>query len=144
VEEEHQYLRDNPHRAQLLRLFQAAGAEYGRIDYGVGENGGIQTWEIDTNPVIMLEPWQYSPGRRPNARRYAQALMRALEEIDEEPPPRAALWRYKRNLVCAGSQIPLIVRTKARLILLRAARRAGQLPKHVGQRMRGTPSGKQS
>lgn len=143
VEEEHQYLRDNPHRPQLLRLFQAAGAEYGRIDYGVGESG-IQTWEIDTNPVIMLEPWQYSPGRRPNARRYAQALTRALNEIDDEPPPRAALWRWKRNFVCAGSQIPLILRTKATLILLKTARRAGRLPGYVGRRMRGSPSGARS
>lgn len=141
VEEEHQYLRDNPHRAQLLRLFQAAGAEYGRIDYGVGASG-IQTWEIDTNPVIMLEPWQYSPGRRPQARRYAQALMLALEEIDEEPPPRAALWRWKRNLVCAGTQIPMVLRTTAKLSLLRAIRRVGRLPGYVGRRMRrGSPGG---
>jgi hypothetical protein len=143
VEEEHRYLRDNPHRAQLLRLFQAAGAEYGRIDYGVGATG-IQTWEIDTNPVIMLEPWQYSPGRRPNARRYAQALMRAFEEIDDEPPPRAFLWRWKRSLVCAGSQAPLILRTRGKLILLRGVRRIGRLPGYVGRRMRGAPGGARS
>ena len=140
VEEEHQYLRDNPHRARLLRLFQAAGAEYGRIDYGVGESG-IQTWEINTNPVIMLEPWQYSPGRRPNARRYAQALMRALNEIDDEPPPRAFLWRLKRHLVCATSQLPLAARTKARLVVLRWLKRAARLPGYIGRRMRGSPSG---
>ena len=135
VEEEHRYLRDNPHRAQLLRLFQAAGAEYGRIDYGVAPSGGIETWEINTNPVIMLEPWQYSPGRVPNARRYAQALISAFEEIDEEASPEARLWRLKRNVVCA-SQVPLAARTRMRLGLIRALRPAGRLPAYAGRRLR--------
>jgi hypothetical protein len=135
VEEEHRYLRDNPHRAQLLRLFQVAGAEYGRIDYGISPSG-IQTWEINTNPVIMREPWQYSPGRLPNARRYAQALLRAFEEIDEEDSPPARQWRVKRNLICASSQLPPAMRTELGLGLLRVARPAGRLPAYAGRRLR--------
>jgi hypothetical protein len=143
VEEEHRFLRDNPHRAQLLRLFQAAGAEYGRIDYGIS-GSGIQTWEINTNPVIMLEPWQYSRGRLPNARRYAQALIRAFEDIDEEDSPPARQWRLKRNLVCSSSQLPPAMRTEVGLGLLRMVRPAGRLPAYAGRRLRRSSSAPRS
>src|SRR5262249_42167607 len=44
-----------PHRQALGEIFQAAGIEYGRIDYSVLD-GRIVTWEINTNPTIAV-PW---------------------------------------------------------------------------------------
>lgn len=52
VEEELDYVRTNPHAAQLLDVFDRAGIEYGRIDYGFAGDA-LQVWEINTNPMIM-------------------------------------------------------------------------------------------
>lgn len=46
------YLRDNPHREQLERVFAVAGIEYGRVDYCVVE-GRVQAFEINTNPTVI-------------------------------------------------------------------------------------------
>lgn len=51
VQEELQYLYDNPHSAQIKAIFSDARIDYGRIDYGLSD-GVIQTWEINTNPTI--------------------------------------------------------------------------------------------
>jgi hypothetical protein len=49
--EERRYVAENPHAAELMETFRLAGIEYGRIDYSV-RLGRIQTWEINSNPVI--------------------------------------------------------------------------------------------
>ncbi len=61
ADEELAYLYDNPHEAWLRRVFDVAGIEYGRIDYGL--LGDVpQLWEINTNPTIgRVGP----PRRRP-------------------------------------------------------------------------------
>jgi hypothetical protein len=51
VHEQLVYLRGNPHEAWLRDVFQVAGIDYGRIDYGVS-NGVPQAWEINVNPTI--------------------------------------------------------------------------------------------
>jgi hypothetical protein len=51
VQEGLQYQRDNPHAAWLARVFDLAGIDYGRIDYGVA-NGVPQVWEINLNATI--------------------------------------------------------------------------------------------
>lgn len=51
VQEGLQYQRDNPHAAWLARVFDLAGIEYGRVDYGVA--GGVpQVWEINLNATL--------------------------------------------------------------------------------------------
>lgn len=49
--EEQAYVRDNPHEAELRRIFAVAGVEYGRIDYAL-KDGQIQVWEINLAPTI--------------------------------------------------------------------------------------------
>lgn len=51
VQEGLQYQRDNPHAAWLTRVFDLAGIDYGRVDYGV-LNGVPQVWEINLNATI--------------------------------------------------------------------------------------------
>ena len=51
VQEGLQYQRENPHAAWLARVFDLAGIEYGRVDYGVA-NGLPQVWEINLNATI--------------------------------------------------------------------------------------------
>ena len=51
VQEGLQYQRENPHAAWLARVFDLAGIEYGRVDYGVA-GGEPQVWEINLNATI--------------------------------------------------------------------------------------------
>ncbi len=50
--EEAAYIRKNPHRDLLMRVFEAARIEYGRIDYTVHE-GRVQIFEINCNPSVI-------------------------------------------------------------------------------------------
>ena len=52
--EELEYLRDNPHERELRPIFERAGIAYGRMDYSLRKDGGIEVWEINTNPVHMV------------------------------------------------------------------------------------------
>lgn len=49
--EELAYARDNPHERELQKIFAIAGIDFGRIDYGL-VNGGIQTYEINSNATF--------------------------------------------------------------------------------------------
>jgi len=51
IAEEEEYVRTNPHEAQLRESFAAASVQYGRIDYAL-RDGQLQVWEINLNPTI--------------------------------------------------------------------------------------------
>ena len=51
VHDELDYVTQNPHEEQLLKIFELAQVEYGRMDYSI-KNGRVQTWEINLNPTI--------------------------------------------------------------------------------------------
>jgi hypothetical protein len=51
IAEELRYVLENPHQQELLKIFQLAQVEYGRIDYAI-KNGKVQTWEINLHPTI--------------------------------------------------------------------------------------------
>ena len=61
VEEELEFVSQNPHEQQLSKIFELAQIEYGRIDYSI-KNGRVQTWEINLNPTI-------GRGRRPPSKK---------------------------------------------------------------------------
>jgi len=78
--EEQHYLRNNPHESQLKAVFQLAGIDYGRVDYGVLDNKP-QIWEINTNPTLM----HIAPGPAKCSRersKFVQRMIAAFEEID--------------------------------------------------------------
>jgi len=78
--EEQHYLRDNPHESQLNAVFQLAGINYGRIDYGILDNKP-QIWEINTNPTLMhIAPGPAKCSRGGN--KFVQRMIAAFEEID--------------------------------------------------------------
>ncbi len=52
-EEESAFLKEFPHRDEIEKIFDLAEIEYGRIDYSL-HDGRVQTWEINTNPVIHV------------------------------------------------------------------------------------------
>lgn len=55
IKEELVFMRTNPHQTELRRVYDLAGIDYGRIDYGL-KDGRIQVWEINTNPQIGPPP----------------------------------------------------------------------------------------
>ena len=60
IEEEWNYVRTNPHENDVMRAFELARTEYGRMDYAM-RDGRIQVFEINTSPTLLF------PGDSKNA-----------------------------------------------------------------------------
>jgi hypothetical protein len=73
VLEELDYVTQNPHQDQLLKIFKLANVEYGRIDYAI-KNDRVQTWEINLNPTI-------GRGLRPPSKPIAPDLDAVREKV---------------------------------------------------------------
>ena len=73
VREEADYVQANPHDEWLRRVFDVAGIDYGRVDYGILD-GVPQVWEINLNPTLGTGTCR---GRR-------AALSPALRELREQ------------------------------------------------------------
>lgn len=50
---EREYLRNNQHAKQIADACQAAGIDYGRIDFAGHADGSITVFEINTNPTVF-------------------------------------------------------------------------------------------
>lgn len=81
LREEMAYLEENPHRDRLLDVFDVAGVEYGRIDYGVVD-GRVQVWEINTNPMILTPANARDVERRAAHQWFSARLADAWRELD--------------------------------------------------------------
>jgi hypothetical protein len=89
VTEELEYVRGNPHAAQLAGLFRLAGVSYGRIDYSLHE-GRVQAWEINLNPTIGRGhrptsgrvPSDLEPIRRQSKAHFYREFQSAWEAVD--------------------------------------------------------------
>jgi len=89
-----EYIDTNPHRDEIMAVFERARIQYGRVDYGVGENG-IEVWEINSNPTYSSQSneakrvhWaQFAPVMQ----KVAQALARIADQGAGRPgvPSRA-------------------------------------------------------
>jgi hypothetical protein len=55
-------LKRNPHREHLQKVFEIAGIQYGRADFGIYK-GRVQVYEINTNPAL------HEPGAHPSSTR---------------------------------------------------------------------------
>jgi hypothetical protein len=85
IEEEMEYLSANPHEPEIRRVFELAGVDYGRMDYGVVD-GRIQVWEINRNPIITLRKEEYAPAHLPAQELFVSRMIEALEALDLDPP----------------------------------------------------------
>ncbi len=106
--EEHlKYVADNPHRAQLARIFEVAGIDYGRIDYCVVE-GKVQTFEINTNPtVLQIDSWKLID-MSPYARLHEDALGKLLEHAPETPAIMNPLFKGGPEILAGNHGIEVI------------------------------------
>jgi len=77
VQEEWDYISNNPHEAQVRRAFELAKTEYGRMDYSL-RDGRIQVFEINTSPTL-LGPGNSNIAERTRRKEYvARGLHRAF------------------------------------------------------------------
>jgi hypothetical protein len=81
-EDEFRIVRDNPWGEMMLAVFEQAGVEYGRADFGL-VGGRPQIYEINTNPDIELGPTDKTrEERRETVTLYRQNFTEALRRID--------------------------------------------------------------
>ena len=91
VAEELEYVRTNPHRHELMAIFELARIEFGRIDYAV-RNGRIQVWEINTNPILGTFDDGGMPARAPVIEHVTPAFAEQLRALDHPiMPPRGVV-----------------------------------------------------
>jgi hypothetical protein len=83
-EEEEEFVRARPnvHEDAVRRIFDIANIEYGRIDYGM-DNGKIQVWEINTNPMLAHAPYELVPEQLALMVHAAKGMREAFLAIDD-------------------------------------------------------------
>jgi len=92
IAEELDYLRKNPHEAEVRRAFESAKIEYGRIDYGLS-NDKLQIWEINSNPMLETAASAADP-RRKNVHDLSAEFINAefLSLIERPLPKTKRIW----------------------------------------------------
>ena len=80
-EEENIYILENPHAEKILEIFNIAGISFGRIDYGL-LSGTIQTWEINTNPLLNQPREKYLQKTIPGKEKLAKQLENGLMSVN--------------------------------------------------------------
>jgi hypothetical protein len=86
LEQERAFVVDNQHAELFRRIFDIAGIQYGRADFGF-ENGTIQVYEINTNPTHGAPGAVFGnihPGREATQRLSELRLRDALNALDTE------------------------------------------------------------
>jgi len=93
-DEEKNYLEKNPHRTELMEVFQLAEVDFGRIDYSM-KNGKIQVWEINTNPTLLRHPEKYHPVMKQQkaalAEKIEQSFLSLARTLNSGKQPDAAI-----------------------------------------------------
>jgi hypothetical protein len=79
VAEEEQYIRQNPHEAELRTIFDRAHVEFGRIDYAFA-GGRLIVYEINSNPAFPHG--NHRNGREHLRQEAGRRLVEALQEAD--------------------------------------------------------------
>ncbi len=76
------YMETNPHAEQIRRVFELAGTDYGRVDYGL-HNGRVQVWEINTNPMMMAAPYRIEHRRLGHISKSTAKATAAIAALDD-------------------------------------------------------------
>jgi hypothetical protein len=84
LQEQTVYVRENPHREKILEIFNLAGIKYGRIDYSMLDNT-IQTWEINTNPILIKPRGKYPETLISSREVLAKTLIEGFLSVNSYP-----------------------------------------------------------
>lgn len=104
INEELDYVRENPHADHVRKVFQMAETDFGRIDYCV-MNGRIETFEINTNPNFPRARSE-DDGRQTRREAVLDGVLQGFAELD---PPHAG-----RGLAKFHFPYPKLHRLRAR------------------------------
>jgi len=107
--EELAYSRDNPHEKQLLKIFEIAGIDFGRIDYGMVD-GSIQTYEINSNATFPDFADTHDDQRDTRRHLVRQSVVEAIAKINT---PMKAEGRFRFNLPIPVLERPRLPRKRA-------------------------------
>ena len=80
-QDEYRIVRDNPYGADLASVFDIAGLDYGRADFGL-VGGKVHVYEINSNPEIIFANDHPSPLRQEAYRIFQRNYLDALSAID--------------------------------------------------------------
>lgn len=81
-EEEYRFVRDNPYGPTIRKVFDIAGVEYGRADFGVVD-GKPQIYEINTNPNMKLtDPAAADRRRNESTELFRVNYIEAMQAVD--------------------------------------------------------------
>ena len=94
----------HPHEADIRKIFEIAGINYGRIDYGVIE-GKIVVWEINTNPIITIAGPDLAPERYDAQANVAEKLCYAFKNTSTVNQPITAGSRGARLVSQFGRRL---------------------------------------
>lgn len=90
-----------PWRDLVMRVFEHAGATFGRLDFGITP-AGPQIYEINTNPYLTILP-DTNPhpnaDRRRSLQRIRENLIEAFDAVTQAHPPGWVPLREKRQPV---------------------------------------------
>jgi hypothetical protein len=97
-EEEHRMFQTNPFADHLKKVFDIAGIEYGRADFGI-YRGRIQVYEINTNPHVAPACKHPSATRVANMSLSWEKYLEALRAMDSRGgwPIRLADGKLQRH-----------------------------------------------
>jgi hypothetical protein len=73
-------MRGNPYSQAMLRVFELAGVEYGRVDFGL-VSGLPSVYEVNTNPHVEFLPETSSPFRNETRRLFRDHYLSALAAL---------------------------------------------------------------
>lgn len=81
LDEERRYVAERPHDRELIDIFDLAGVDFGRIDYGIVD-GRIQVWEINTNPMLPVDYGGGGESRQALHDEFTRHFVDAMRAID--------------------------------------------------------------
>ncbi|WP_373354014.1 hypothetical protein [Pseudoroseicyclus sp. CXY001] len=100
--EERREMDAYPHEAAVRHVFDVAGMEFGRLDFGVTE-GRVETWEINTNPDMTLAPSHPDPVREEVMHLLRSRLAGALAALASPAAGRVDISEaYRRSKALRG------------------------------------------
>ena len=81
-DEEYELVADNPYLETMRTVFDIAGIDYGRVDFGLVD-GQPQIYEINNNPDVKLQPKRGPVARREESNAlFRENYLAALRAID--------------------------------------------------------------
>lgn len=93
---EREWMESFAERDAVKQVFDLAGVDYGRIDYGFDAEGRLQVFEINTNPMVMPKRDLVAPLRLDAQQASATKMIAAFTELAGESHTRPVQQGFPR------------------------------------------------